>query len=530
MSKGNKDGSLEEKMKRIIKVLFSRYFIAGLIIFAELGFVFYLLLFAYNYSAYALLLMVLINLSAVVSIVNRDVNPEYKIPWLIIVLLVPIFGIAIYFILSSRSESHSKKERMRAATERILGESDKDSELRSSEALSAISECDPMAYGRVRGILRDDPLAAAYGGSSSEYYPLGERMHEAMLKDIAGAKRYIFLEYFIIYEGVMWQELFSLIKEKAKEGVEVKILYDDIGCIGTLPRRFVRTLEDSGISVVPFSPLTARLSPTHNNRDHRKLVVIDGRVAYTGGVNIADEYINKKRPLGHWKDGGVRIFGDAVDGFVKMFLSLWQVSGGEFSSVSHYIWQGERDFAGDGGFYIPFASGPFPIYERSSAKNALINVINQAKRSVLITTPYLVIDYDLTEALCNASFRGAKVKIITPRVADKRFVKIMTKSAYPHLIEAGVEIYEYQPGFIHEKNTVVDGESAIVGTINLAYRSLVHNYEDAVMIYSSPTVKEIEEEFEKTLSVSVRMEKRDVKLNYFERLIRNALRIFAPLL
>ena len=298
----------------------------------------------------------------------------------------------------------------------------------------------------------------------------------------------------------------------------------------TLPAHYDRRLNSEGISCIRFAPVSPRIQAAHNNRDHRKILIVDGRVAYTGGINIADEYINKASRFGHWKDGGIRITGNAVMGFLKLFLSAWDFAAGKESFSEKYLENSEISYTGDGGYYIPFGSGPAPIYPRPVGKNVLLNIINQAKRYVYITTPYLIIDYDLTESLCNAACRGVDVRIITPAVADKRLVKVMTKSAYPYLIKHGVKIYEYTPGFIHEKIVVSDDEYAIVGTINLDYRSLVHHFEDAVWIYNSPTVLRIREEFMNTLSLSEKKGERDVRPTLFEWIVRNLIRIFAPLL
>ncbi|MBR5817577.1 MAG: PLDc N-terminal domain-containing protein, partial [Clostridia bacterium] len=336
------------------------------------------------------------------SIINREANPEYKIPWLVITLLIPLFGAALYLIFYSRKLS--KKEA------RLLGRINQSARAAEGEGysekerihLSNLMEEGTDAFGKVRALLDGDPLATLYRASQSRYYPLGENMYLDMLRDIEGAQKYIFLEYFIVEEGKMWDEIYSRLKEKAREGVDVRVLYDDIGCMKTLPSSFPKKLSSVGIKCHRFSKVTPRVSAIHNNRDHRKILVIDGKTAYTGGVNIADEYINAVTKYGHWKDGGVRVTGDAALGFVKLFLSSWDFTVGGVSDYSEYFPLEDSDDIGDGGYYVPFGTGPLPIYRRSVGKDAFINLINQAKRYVYITTPNLIIDYSLTEALKSA--------------------------------------------------------------------------------------------------------------------------------
>lgn len=520
------------KMRKICRFVFSRYFFSAVVILAEFALLFYLLFSAYEYSAIALAIMVIADYVAVISLINRDSNPEYKVSWLTVLMLLSPFGVVLYVMFYSRRVSSGKSKLMRGIQNSLNGFSSSVEELSThcDTELSALRECDASAGGKALSILNDDRLSDVYRGTVSKYFALGEDMFESMLCDISTAKKYIFLEYFIIEDGKMWGKIHSLLKEKASEGVEVRVIYDDIGCMKTLPGRYDKILASEGILCRRFSPVTPRISTAHNNRNHRKIMIVDGKVAYTGGVNIADEYINEKERFGHWKDGGIRICGAAVRGFLKLFLSSWDFCTGRIGDCSDYLSEVIALEEGDGGFYIPFGSGPVPIYSHSVGKGAISNIINQAERYVYITTPYLIIDYDLTEALKGAARRGVDVRIITPRVADKKIVKLMTKSSYPTLFESGVRIYEYQFGFIHEKTLVCDDSYAIVGTINMDYRSLVHHYEDAVWIYGSPTVLEIKEAFLDTVSASCELDSSEVSLNFFETLVRNLIRVFAPLL
>ena len=519
-------------MRKLYRMLFSRYFISAMVILAELALIFYLVLVAYDYSLAALGIITAVNVAIVVSLINRAANPEYKVSWLVVVMLIPPFGAVLYAMFYSRRVSAKEAGVMREIQDNLDGFSDTGegiSQERDTE-FAMLRREDSLAAGKAHAILNDDRLARVYTRSSSEFFELGEDMYERMLLDIASAEKYIFLQYFIIEDGEMWQNIHSLLLKKVGEGVEVRVMYDDIGCMKTLPSRYNRRLAAEGIRCIRFAPVTPRISTAHNNRNHRKILIVDGRIAYTGGINIADEYINKRNRFGHWKDGGVRIVGDAAIGLLKLFITSWDLSVNKITDFSEYMPDKDLENESDGGYYIPFGSGPAPIYNRPVGKNALLNIINQAQKYVYITTPYLIVDYDLTESLRNAALRGVDVRIITPGRADKKMVKVMTKSSYPYLIEAGVGIYEYQPGFIHEKSIVSDDLYAVVGTINLDYRSLVHHYENAVWIYSSPTVVNIRDGFMKTVSVSERKNMKEVRLTPFEWIVRNIMRIFAPLL
>ncbi|MBR2344085.1 MAG: cardiolipin synthase [Clostridia bacterium] len=509
-------------MKRLIKILFSRYAVCALIILAELLGVLLVTLELSSYSIYLFILALAVDVLILFSVICLDENPEYKLTWLAVVLLLPIFGGLLYLIFYKRRMSKREAHLSLLIKERLSPESEDDT------ALAALGAASPYAAGKAMAILAEDPLAALYRGTEAEYFSSGESLFSSMLRDIAGAKRYIFLEYFIVAEGEMWRELLGALCAARARGVEVRLLYDDVGCIGTLPRTTGAELNSLGITHAVFGRVTPSVSAVHNNRDHRKICVIDGSVAYTGGVNIGDEYINRRVRFGHWRDGGIRLSGGAVEGLLRLFLAMWALATGRCEGAEPYL-AGEGP-VGDGGFYLPFGSGPYPMYKRQVGKRAIIDIVNQAREYVYVSTPYLVIDYDLTEALCGAARRGVDVRIITPAKADKRAVKVMTKSAYPYLISAGISIYEYTPGFIHEKLLVADDEYALVGTINLDYRSLVHHFEDAVWIYGSPVVVSAREEYMKTLSVSHKMTESEARLKPRERIVRALVRLFSPLL
>ena len=502
--------------RRIARFVLSRYFITLVIIGAELYLIEQMFFIISENALVTTTVVFLFHAVGLIHLVNRNTNPEYKVTWLF-VMMIPVAGVLLYFLFFERRLS--KKE-----TSLLLGIKDK--LLTSSDRAFTENESDD---GIIRALMADDPMAKMYRGTEPTFFSSGEAYFDSLIADIKTAKHFVYLEYFIIEDGELWDKIHKELRTKAEGGVDVRVLYDDIGCMQTLPSYYEYILQKEGISACRFGRVTPKLSAIHNNRDHRKIAVIDGVIGYTGGVNIADEYVNLKEKYGRWKDGGIRLFGDAAEGLERLFLSSWDYSVGKISD--HVALKSdEKQVIGDGGIYIPFGSGPPPIYQQKVGKNLFLNIINQAKKSIFITTPYLIVDYELTEALCKASRRGVKVKIITPGVADKKIIKIMTKSSYRYLMKSGVEIYEYSPGFIHEKTLISDEKYLVVGTINFDYRSLMHHFEDGVLIKKSSVISVAKSEFEKTLAASDICNYEEAKLSLIEWLLRNAIKIFAPLL
>lgn len=466
-------------------------------------------------------IMVLLYISTILAIVNRNMPPESKVTWLLIAV-IPVFGFLLYLMFGERRLS--KKEM--AQLENM--ESMKFREDNSRELRLQLKEESKIVYGMVKSILSMDHNADLYNGTASTFFPLGDQMLPQLLEDLRSAKKFIFLEFYIIEEGLMWNSILEILLEKVKEGVEVKLLYDDIGCMATLKGNYTRRLRKLGIDAHKFNKVVPRLTVAYNNRDHRKILVIDGQIGYTGGVNLADEYINQRERFGHWKDSTVRLDGRAVKALTRLFLMNWYINQGEIEDFDKYHMENQ---AVDGeGFYIPFGSGPKPIYKSQVGKSVYQNIINQATDYVYITTPYLIIDYDLTEDIRNAALRGVDVRIVTPYIPDKKLIQIVTRGAYPDLMEAGVKIYEYTPGFIHSKQVLADDEVAVVGTINFDYRSLVHHYENAVWMYRSPELTKIRADFEEIFSVSQQIQLDTFRITWYQLLIKEIMQLFAPML
>lgn len=354
-------------------------------------------------------------------------------------------------------------------------------------------------------------------------------MLEAMLPDLLMAEHFIFMEYFIIEEGIFWGSILEILRKKAESGVTVRVLYDDIGCMSTLPGDYCRTLRSFGIEAVPFSRLRGSADSEFNNRNHRKILVIDGKIGYTGGVNIADEYINERVRFGHWKDTAIRLEGEAVHELTRLFLSDYGINVKTLPEDKLELYPKMPDISAQG-YVIPFGDGPKPLYEHSVGKSVIQNMLAAATRYVYMTTPYLIIDNDLAQSIENAALRGVDVRIIVPHIPDKRLVFEMTRSFYHRLMRSGVRIYEYTPGFIHAKSYIADGEYAMIGTINLDYRSLVHHFENGVWMYKCDSIQELHRDILDTLEASEEITEDKLKTGLLNRFVRAVVRIFAPML
>lgn len=357
-----------------------------------------------------------------------------------------------------------------------------------------------------------------------------------LLIELKRAKKFIFMEYFIIKPGMMWDSIHEVLIDKVKENVDVRIIYDDIGSLGYLESDYYKKLQKEGIKCYKFNPFYPILSGIYNNRDHRKITIIDGKIAYTGGINIGDEYINLKSPYGHWKDSAIKLNGPAVNNLTKMFLEMYNSISKNEEDIEKYIKLNIEEnnnnldnINTDYGFVHPFGDGPKPIYKEQIAENNFINMINNAKKYVYITTPYLIIDYNLTTSLRSAALKGVDVRIITPHIPDKKIIFNLTRSSYKYLLEAGVKIYEYTPGFIHQKSLIVDDNLAFVGTVNFDYRSLVHHYECGVILYNTDSIKDIYIDIKNIIDESQEITLSNFKMRKIDKLISIILFIFSPL-
>ena len=382
------------------------------------------------YVPYFYVLAWLTEVGCVIRIIASDDNPDYKVPWLLIVLIVPIAGFMLYILLYSRTLKRKFVKRLKEL---------KDSAYKKdcSEAFAGLRQENPAAAAQAK-MLCDIGDAHLFTNTRQQYFSLGEEMFAAMLEDLKKAEKFIYMEYFIIEEGRFWNSILDILKKKAAKGVEVKVLYDDIGCMMTLPGNYSRILRSCGIQAAPFSALRGNADSEFNNRSHRKILVIDGKVGYTGGVNIADEYINEVVKFGHWKDTGIRLEGEAVWELTKLFLVDFGINVKKMPEVREDRYPVQQEIS-ESGYMIPFGDGPHPIYERRVGKSVIQNLLAGATRYVYMTSPYLIIDNDLCQSIENAALRGVQVKIVVPHIPDKKLIFGMTQSFYPRLMAAGVK-------------------------------------------------------------------------------------------
>ena len=507
---------------RKFRLLMSKYGFSIAIILIELVLVFGIILYMSQIAPIIWVTLVfLISVATVRAIVNRSMSPESKVTWLI-VTFVPVFGPLLYLMFGERRLSKKELKQLQELNSIAFHENN------GRQLHLQLQETDKSAYGIINALLHMDSNAEVYDQTDSQFFASGEEMWQQMLEDLKRAEKFIFLEYYIVDEGLMWDSILEILEEKASQGVEVKMLYDDIGCMVTLPGDYTVYLRSKGIDAHKFNKVIPRMTVAYNNRDHRKILVIDGQISYTGGINLADEYINHIERFGHWKDSGIRIDGPATQAFTRLFLMNWYINRGEISDFDQYHLENQTRFGS--GLCIPYGSGPKPIYKTKVGKIVYQNLINQAEDFVYITTPYLIIDYDLTEDIKNAAMRGVDVRIVTPHIPDKKLIQLVTRGAYPDLLSAGVRIFEYTPGFIHSKQMIVDDRFAAVGTINLDYRSLVHHYENAVLLYKTESIADIRKDFEGIFEQSQEIFSDTINPTWYQMMIKEVTQLFAPML
>ena len=513
-------------MKKIVKILLSRFAIISFLIIAQ-----FLLLFAVAYHLsesffYISFGLKVLGVICLLIIINRTQPPSSKVPWVLIVTLLPLgcliyaaFGLHMMLSNKNRKKFHT----LTNVVNRYYFE--------KNECINELEEIDLELANQSRYIknVSDCPL---HHNTVVKYLPSSEETFKLMIEKLKEAKYFIFLEYFIIEEGKFWNTILDILKEKAKEGLDIRVMYDDVGSISKLPNKYYKKLERFGIKCVPFNKFVPVVSAVHNNRDHRKIMIIDGDQAFNGGMNIADEYINEKQLYGHWKDTNVYLYGEGVKTFTTMFLENWNVSKPTDDNYDRFMpnYYEKKKYENDG-FVQPFGDGPRPIYDERISENVYLNIINNAKKYLYITTPYLIIDYHIIQALRMAALRGVDVRIITPHIPDKKSIFWLTRSNYLTLVEAGIKIYEYTPGFIHAKSFVCDDKVGVVGTINLDYRSLSHHFECGTWIAYSNALQDIKKDFIQTMMISEEITlKKCKKISYLSKLFSSILGLFAPLL
>ncbi len=475
---------LKKGQKGVFKLIFSRMSIILLLLILNVGLLFAAFAWFEEFLPHFYGGTAIFTVGMVLYLINSRMDPTAKITWLIVIMLLPVFGSLLYLFTCRELGHRTVKKKLQK-----IYEVSKITEP-AQEASKALAELDPGAAAMARYVtgVTSIPLC---GHTDGEYFPLGETMLKRMLQELDKAEKTIYLEYFIIDEGEMWGKILQILAKKAAQGVDVRVIYDGTCEFLLLPKGYPKKLQALGIACHVFAPVTPFLSTHYNYRDHRKILTIDGKVAFTGGVNLADEYINRKHPFGHWKDTGVMLTGEAAGHFERMFLQIWNLE------------EREPVFPPDKGtdLFLPQTQGyvmPYyedPLDQEHVGRQVYIDILNRAQRYVSIMTPYLILDGEMESALQYAAKRGVEVTLLLPGIPDKKIPYALAKSHYPALVEAGVKIYEYTPGFVHAKVVVADDREAVVGTINFDYRSLYHHFECAVYMHSVPCIEDIVRDF-----------------------------------
>ena len=514
-------------MRKLLKIMFSQVTIVSLLLIIQLAFMALSLMRISEYFVYFEIILRLLSVLAVIIIINRHSNPSYKLAWVVPILLFPLFGGLFYLFITGQMHTKYFFYKLSRLEKKINKEYPQ-----NEEVIDELSELFPNRKNTVRFINNVSGLGA-YRCIESEYFSVGEDMFEDVLCELEKAQKYIFLEYFIIKEGEMWDSILEILKKKAAQGVDVRVMYDGMGSMTLLPKGYPQMLAKMGIKCCVFSPFTPFLSALQNNRDHRKILVIDGKIAYTGGINLSDEYINKNYSHGHWKDMGVKVKGPAAFSFTRMFLHIWWHTTKKEENIKDF----EPVFASEEramlkqskGYVMPYADMPGDKFQ--TGEFIYLDMINKAQKYIYITTPYLILDHNMMSALSSAATSGIDVRIICPLIADHWYAREVAYSYYKELLESGVKLYEYSPGFIHGKTFCCDDEVAVVGSINLDYRSLYLHFECAAWFLGAPVIKDVLCDFEETLEkCRVITTEEYTKMNPLRKVLGAVLRLFAPLM
>ncbi|MDR0910493.1 MAG: cardiolipin synthase [Spirochaetaceae bacterium] len=515
--------NVSKNVPKWMHIVFRRRMFVILTLLAQLVLLFFII---FNTSkTFTIINTLLTAISIVVSflILNRREKPDFKIVWVFLILLFPLFGGAMYLFFYLISDSKSLRQRIESCKNYVRPWFKY--KIQRDDSIPDIAQ---IRY------IEDYAGYPVYLHSKTNYYSDIRDFQKDLLEDLRKAEKYIFMEFFILRPGKMLNPILAIMEEKAKAGLDVRLSYDDMGCLLSLPTHFDKYLEKRGIKCTKFSPFRPILSSQQNNRDHRKIVSIDGKIAYTGGMNLADEYINAIERFGYWKDSAIRVEGDAAWSLTLIFLSLWNIRKKKDKRekddiAAFYPESAYREYANTGdGFVQPYADSP--LDQDNVGEHVYLHIINSAQNYLYINTPYLVVDYNIVSTLTLAAKSGVDVKIITPYRWDKWFVRIVSRSYYRQLIRAGVEVYEYKPGFNHSKTFVSDDKVATVGTVNLDYRSLYHHFECGVVLFKNSSVAAVKKDFLENLAVCKKIEEADCQRNVAQRLFQDLLRIFAPLM
>lgn len=513
---------LKKGKRGLLRIVFSRAGLILLFLIIQLVAVFLMQTVFSSYLPHYYIFSRVFSAAMVLYLFNSGADPSSKLTWLVIIMIIPFFG-ALMLLFTRSDIGH------RVLRDRFIGVVERSKKVLKQEtyAMERFENEAHHAVGLYRYLMRNG-CHPVFTDTKVTYFPLGEDKYQAMLRELEKAEHYIYLEYFIIDEGEMWGNVLEVLLRKVKQGVDVRLMYDGTCEITLLPHNYIKRLGDLGIKCKTFSPLRPFMSTHYNYRDHRKILVIDGHTAFTGGVNLADEYINRRERFGHWKDTAVMLQGDAARSFALMFLQMWNVNG-KTVDFGGFLNCPPAPKYEEPGFVIPY--GDCPLDDERVGELVYMDILNRAERYVHIMTPYLILDGEMETALRFAAERGVDVRLILPGIPDKKLPYALAKTHYASLISSGVKIYEYTPGFVHAKVFACDDREAVVGTINLDYRSLYHHFECAAYMYDKPCIKEIERDFLETQTKcrvvteeTIKAEKFSVKVSGF------IMKLIAPLL
>ena len=517
---------MRTEKKSSIKNSATRLILIGLLVLIQTGWMIFLMMKLNTYSTAITLLLTFIAMFIALKIFGTHVNAAQKMPWLIVITAVPFFGICIYLLFGRSIVTKGVRRSFNNIETNVLTLLKQDNGI-----IDDIASKDKGVANQCRYI-SNTARYPVYSNTDVKYYPTTDVSFEAQLVELEKAEHFIFMEYHAIEDAESFARLKHILENKAQSGVEVRIFYDDLGSIFFLNKEFIKQMRQKGIQCRVFNPLKVIVNMFMNNRDHRKIVVIDGHTAFTGGVNLADEYINRKVRFGHWKDTAIMLKGDAVQSFTMMFLQMWNVTErqpedyGKYAVPKDYEHPQSTDHSG---FVLPY--GDSPMDREQVGERVYLDILNQARSYVHIMTPYLILDDEMVNALSYAAKRGIDVKLIMPHIPDKKYAYMLARTFYPELTRAGVKIYEYTPGFVHAKVFVSDDEKAVVGTINLDFRSLYLHFECAAYIYRNPVVFDVERDFEETLKKCSLITMEDCKnYSWMGKKLGRLMRLVAPLM
>lgn len=520
----NKGIYLLKKSKRgILRLVFSRIGLMFLMLLVQIGLLGSIFFCFEELLNYLLVGNVIFSVITVLYLLNNRMNPSVKITWLIVIMLLPIFGC----MLLAYTQSELGNRALKAVMNQIYRQT-QDALPENTEVYEAFQKEAPGSAALVHYVQRSGcfPL---FHNTEVTYFPTGRDKWNQLLLELEQAEKFIFLEYFIIDEGLMWGKILEILAKKAKEGVEVRVMYDGTCEFSTLPHDYPKRLNKLGIKCHIFSPVTPFLSTHYNYRDHRKILVIDGRVGFTGGVNLADEYINEKEKYGVWKDTAIMLKGEAVQSLTLMFLQMWALEERDTEYAAYLTVDDKASAFSENGFVLPYGDNPMD-YDKVGER-VYMDLLNRAQKNVFIMTPYLILDGELETALKFAAERGVRVVLILPGIPDKKAPYALAKTHYKSLLESGVEIYEFTKGFVHAKVFYVDGKEAVVGTINMDYRSLYHHFECATYMYQTKCLTDIEKDFIETLAECTRATEESIQKEKVSRKLLGIIsKAIAPLM